>query len=96
MSYEVFPIPQNVLWEKEFVEPETGEILSMCTQLKRLVEFVYHKAIALGTEDYLKYALTMIEGGNEAELQIDLYKKHNGDLRALELELAKQTIDYVE
>ena len=96
MSYEVFPIPQNVLWEKEFVELETGEILSMRTQLKRLVEFVYHKAIALGTEDYLKHALTMIEGGNEADLQINLCKKHNGDLRSLELELAKQTIDFIE
>lgn len=68
----------------------------MRTQLKRLVEFVYHKAIALGTGDYLNHALSMIEGGNEAELQIDLCKKHNGDLRSLELELAKQTIDYVE
>jgi len=38
----------------------------------------------------------MIERGNEAELQIDLCKKHNGDLRSLELELAKQTIDNVE
>ena len=80
----------------DIVEPETGEILSMRTRLKRLVEFVYHKAIALGTEDYLKHALTMIEGGNEADLQINLCKKHNGDLRSLELELAKQTIDFIE
>jgi carboxylate-amine ligase len=78
----------------DIVEPETGEILSMRAQLKRLVEFVYPKAIELNSEHHLKYALTMIEQGSEAELQIDLCKKLHGDLRALELEIAKQTVNF--
>jgi len=78
----------------DIAEPETGEILSMRAQLKRLVEFVYPKAIELNSEHHLKYALTMIEQGSEAELQIDLCKKLHGDLRALELEIAKQTVNF--
>lgn len=76
------------------VEPKTGKILSMRRQLRRLVEFVYPKAVELNAEHHLKYALTMVEQGNEAEQQINLYKKLKGDLHALELEIAKQTVNF--
>jgi carboxylate-amine ligase len=80
--------------QADIVDPKTGEILSMRTQLQRFLELIYPKAIELKTEDHLKYVLTMLEEGNEAELQIDLCKKLNGDLRALELELAKRTVNF--
>jgi carboxylate-amine ligase len=76
----------------DIVEPETGEILSLATQLRRLVEFTHPKAVELKTEDHLTYALTMVEAGSEAELQIELCKKFNGDFRSLERELAKETL----
>ena len=80
----------------EIVEPESGEIISMQNQLRRLVEFVQPKASALQTEDHLTYALTMIETGSEAELQIELCKRFNGDFHLLEKELAKETLAFPE
>lgn len=78
----------------DIIEPETGEIISLKTQLRRLVELTHPKAVALKAEDHLTYALTMIEEGTEAELQIELCNKFNGDFRSLERELAKETLNF--
>ncbi|MFQ5963376.1 MAG: YbdK family carboxylate-amine ligase [Candidatus Scalinduaceae bacterium] len=78
----------------DIIEPETGEIISMRNQLKRLLAFVAPKAKELHAEPHFNLAKKMIEQGNEAELQITLCKNLNGDLRALERELARKTVEF--
>ncbi len=75
------------------IEPETGEIIAMRSQLERLLKLVAPRAKELHAEQHLNYVKTMIEHGNEAKLQRVLYKRLNGDLRALELELAQKTVN---
>ncbi|MDR4504253.1 MAG: YbdK family carboxylate-amine ligase [Candidatus Scalindua sp.] len=74
------------------VEPETGEVLTTPCQLNRLLNFVSPKGKALNTERHLDFAGNMIEEGNEAELQRVIYQQCGRDFRALELILAKQTV----
>ena len=75
------------------IEPETGEVITTRRQLERLLEFVSPKGKELRTEEHLNFAKTMIEQGNEAEQQRELFKQFNGDLRALERELARKTVN---
>jgi carboxylate-amine ligase len=77
------------------IEPETGEVISIKDQLQRLIDFVYKKAGELGSRHHIEYALEIIDQGNEADIQKKLYKEFNGDMRALELELARQTMIFV-
>jgi len=48
----------------------------------------------LHAEQHLNFASTMIEQGSESELQRALCKNLNGDLVALEKELATRTLDF--
>ncbi|MFQ5713284.1 MAG: YbdK family carboxylate-amine ligase [Candidatus Scalinduaceae bacterium] len=79
--------------DADIIEPETGEIISKRSQLERLLVLVTPKAKKLNAEQYLGFAKTMIEQGNEAKLQRILYKQLNGDLRALERELVQKTVN---
>jgi carboxylate-amine ligase len=76
------------------IEPETGEIISISEQLKRLINLTAPKAKELHAEQHLDFARTMLEQGNETDLQRKLYKSLNGNLRALEKELARRTLDF--
>ena len=78
----------------DMIEPETGEIISISEQLKRLIDLTAPKAKELHAEHHLDFAKTMIEQGNESEMQRVLCKGLNGDLRALEKELARKTLDF--
>lgn len=75
----------------DIIEPVTGEIISMRKQLERLLDMIMPKAEELKSLEYLNFAREILDIGNEAEWQIKTYEKLNGDLRALELEIAKQT-----
>jgi carboxylate-amine ligase len=78
----------------DIIEPETAEIMPIRTQLNRLLEMIYPKARDLNSTHHLDYVQTMINEGSEAELQMCLYEKYKGDLRALELEIARQTVNF--
>jgi gamma-glutamyl:cysteine ligase YbdK (ATP-grasp superfamily) len=78
----------------KIVEPETGEIITISEQLRRLIELTAQKAKELHAEQHLDYARTMLEQGSETDLQRALYKDLNGDLRALEKELARRTLEF--
>ena len=78
----------------DMIEPETGEIISISEQLKRLIDLTAPKAKELHAEHHLNFAKTMIENGNETDLQRMLYKELNSDFRALEKELARKTLDF--
>ena len=78
----------------KIVEPETEEIITISEQLRRLIELTAPKAKELHAEQHLGFAKTMIEQGSEADLQRALCKNLNGDLHALEKELARRTLDF--
>ena len=80
----------------KIIEPETGEVITISEQLRRLIELTAPKAEDLHAEHHIDFARTMIEQGNESEMQRSLYKELNGDLRALEKELARRTLDFSE
>lgn len=76
------------------IEPEIGEIITISEQLERLMELTAPKAKELHAERHIDFAETMIKSGNEADLQRKLCRDLNGDLRALEKELAGKTLDF--
>jgi carboxylate-amine ligase len=78
----------------DMIEPETGEIISISEQLKRLIELTAPKAKELHAEHHLDFARTMIEQGNESEIQRALCNGMHGDLHALEKELARKTLNF--
>ena len=78
----------------KIVEPDTEEIITISEQLRRLIELTAPKAKELHAEQHLDFASTMIEQGSEADLQRVLCKDLNGDLVALEKELATRTLDF--
>lgn len=78
----------------DMIEPETGEIITVREQLKRFIEICTPKANELHAQHHLDFASEMIEQGNETDLQRALHKELNGDLCALEKELARKTLDF--
>ncbi|MDR4508137.1 MAG: YbdK family carboxylate-amine ligase [Candidatus Brocadiaceae bacterium] len=76
------------------IRPDTREVISMRDQLKQLLAFVKPKAKELHTERHIEYAEIILEQGNEAEQQRSLFQQFNGDLRSLEKELAKNTMNF--
>lgn len=78
----------------KMIEPETGEIITISEQLRRLIELTAPMAKELHAEQHHSFAGIMIEQGNEADLQRSLCKNLNGDLYALEKELARRTLDF--
>ena len=78
--------------EGKIVDPSTGEIVTIREQLERLLEKIGPKAKELGSTSHVEFAGKMLEEGNEAEWQIRTFERLGGDLRALELEIAKQTV----
>ncbi len=78
----------------KIVEPETEEIITISEQLRRLIELTEPKAKELHAEQHHDFARTMIEQGSESDLQRALNKDLNGDLRALEKELARRTLEF--
>jgi len=74
------------------LDPSTGEVLPVREQLERLFDKIGPKAEELGSTAYIAFARQMLEEGNEAEWQIRTCEGLGGDLRALELEIAKQTL----
>jgi len=78
----------------KMIEPETGEIITIREQLKRFIDMTAPKARELHAEQHLDFAVTMIEQGSETDLQRALCKDLNGDLCALEKELARRTLNF--
>jgi len=76
----------------KILDPATGEVVPMREQLERLLDSISPKAEELGSTSHIDYASVMLEEGNEAEWQIRTCEKLGGDLRALELDIAKQTL----
>lgn len=76
----------------KILDPSTGEVLLMREQLERLLDSIGPKAEELGSTPYMTFARQMLEEGTEAELQIRTCERLGGDLRALELEIARQTL----
>ncbi len=78
----------------DIIEPETGEIISISEQLRRLLDMTAPKAKVLNAEHHHNFARTMIEQGSESDLQRVLCKELNDNLSALEKELARKTLDF--
>ena len=78
----------------KIIEPETGEIITISEQLRRLIDLIAPKAKELHAEQHHDFAETMIEQGSESDLQRALCKDLNGDLCALEKELAGRTLNF--
>lgn len=76
----------------KILEPQTGEILTMREQIARLIDMISPTAEQLGSTSHIDFARKMLDEGTEAEWQISMCKALGGDLRALELEIAKQTL----
>lgn len=76
----------------DIIEPLTGEIISMRNQLERLLDMIMPKAEELNSLEHLNFAREILNVGNEAKWQIKTCETLNGDLRALELEIAKRTL----
>ena len=75
------------------IEPETGEIVTMVDQLSRLLDLAETKADQLGGAEYLAFARQMLVEGTEADAQRALFARLNGDLRKLELDTARRTVE---
>jgi carboxylate-amine ligase len=78
--------------EGKIIEPETGEILTMREQLERLLDMIGPKAQELGSTTHIEFAAEMLQTETEAEWQIRTGRELRGDLKALELEIAKRTL----
>ena len=65
----------------------------MREQIERLIDIASPKAEELGSSSHIDFAREMLEEGTEAEWQIRTCEKLGGDLRALELEIAKRTLE---
>lgn len=78
--------------EGRILDPETGEILLMRDQLQRLFDMIAPKAEELGSTAHLNFAAEMLKIDTEAEWQLKTGEELGGDLRALELEIAKRTL----
>jgi carboxylate-amine ligase len=76
----------------KILEPQTGEILPMRGQIERLLDIINPKAEELGSISHIDFAREMLEEGTEAEWQIRTCEELGGDLRALELQIAKRTL----
>ncbi len=76
----------------KMLDPSTGKILPTREQLERLLDRIGPKADELGSTAHLNFASEMIEQGNEAQRQVRTCERLGGDLRALELEIAQQTL----
>ncbi len=61
-------------------------------QIERLLDGVGPKTEELGSTPHIDFAGEMLETGTEAEWQVRTCEELGGDLRALELEIAKQTL----
>jgi len=75
------------------IDPVDGEILSMRDQLKRLLDEIAPAAGELGTEEWMHQARLLVDQPTEADRQAMLAEEHGGDLRSLELELARLTLE---
>ena len=78
--------------EGKIIEPQSGQVISTREQLERLFDMICPKADELGSASHLEYARQMLNTGTEAQWQIETCERLGGDLRALELEIAKKTI----
>jgi carboxylate-amine ligase len=76
----------------KILEPGTGEVLPMREQIERLLDSIGPKAEELGATPHIEFAGEMLETGTEAKWQVRTCEELGGDLRALELEIAKQTL----
>ena len=76
----------------DILDPLTGDVLSMRSQLERLLDKIGPKADELGSTSHTDFAREMLEEGTEAEWQIRTCEKLGGNLGALELEIAKRTL----
>lgn len=76
------------------IEPATGEIVTVRSQLERLFDQISAKAQELHAGHHLDFARKVLISGNEAEQQLTLCQSLNGNLQALELELARQTLNF--
>ncbi|MHC4300333.1 MAG: carboxylate-amine ligase [Planctomycetota bacterium] len=76
----------------KILEPETGEILTMHEQIERLLDSIGPKAEELGSVSHIDFAREMLRQGTESEWQVRTCESLGGDLRALELEIAKRTL----
>lgn len=76
----------------KILDPSTGEVLAMREQLERLLNSIGPKADELGSAAHIDFAREMLEEGPEAEWQIRTCERLGGNLGALELEIAKQTL----
>lgn len=78
--------------ECRVADPETAAVIPMRACLERLFDTIAGKAAALDSLEYIDAARSLLKAGDEARLQRDRHKALDGDLRALELEIADMSI----
>jgi len=75
-----------------FVDPVDGEVLPVRDYLAHLMDAIEPVAEELGSRRHFDLARHIIDTRSEAAWQIDRAAELNGDLRALELEIADRTV----
>jgi carboxylate-amine ligase len=78
--------------DTKLIEPETGEVLEMREQIRRLLESVAPKADELGNLRWIERAEKILETGNEATRQREFIGGEDPDLEGLELDIARRSV----
>ncbi|MHC4565918.1 MAG: carboxylate-amine ligase [Planctomycetota bacterium] len=76
----------------KILDPSTGDVIPTREQIERLLDSIGPKAEELGSISHIDFAREMLAEGTEAEWQIRTCERLGGNLGALELEIAKQTL----
>ncbi len=75
----------------KIIEPESGKIMQMRTQLEKLFDAIEPKTKELQSSEYLDFARKMLCEPTESQWQKETCEILNGDLRALELKISEKT-----
>lgn len=78
--------------EADIIEPETGEVLSMRDQIRRLLDRIAAKAEDLGSLGHIERAGEILSEGNEAMRQREFIGDDDPDMRGLELDIARRSV----
>jgi carboxylate-amine ligase len=78
--------------DSKMIHPVSGQVLPMREHIHQLLTEIEPKARELGSSEYIAAAHALVDVGNEADLQRQLYAELDEDLCAVELALADRTL----
>jgi len=78
--------------DAKIVDPADGQVLTIRRQLHRLLEMIAPQGASLGSVEWLVAAAERVDGPTESQRQVRRAEQLGGNLRALELEIAAETV----